>query len=237
MILPAKLVNERLMFVIDYGDKLPWGSVITLAKITVDVSSGTDPSPQRVFSQTWDIDGTKVTYQVRQGLPGVIYNLNTAVHVAGEWLHMTMKLAVMPDSGDVGALYPLTRIFTSLPYYQYIQDGLDFDVAFVDAFTQGIFVAYTVPAESLDIDLAFVSGETRPIYWTYALDDGVDLGLAFESALTSTIFRTYTPLPEGVDLDFALAAASTARVLLTQTQEAESIDIDLAFVSALTEVA
>lgn len=123
MILPAKLVNERLMFVIDYGDKLPWGSVITLAKITVDVSSGTDPNPQRVFSQTWDIDGTKVTYQVQQGLPGVIYNLNTAVHVAGEWLSVTMKLAVMPDQGSVGALYPLTRVFTSHPYPQIFYDN------------------------------------------------------------------------------------------------------------------
>lgn len=120
MILPAKLVNERLMFLIDYGDKLPWGSVITRAKITVTVSSGEDTTPQKVFSQVWDIDGTIVTYQVRNGLPGVVYDLNTAVQVSGEWLYMTVKLAVLPDSGDVGALYPLTRVFTSLPYVQLI---------------------------------------------------------------------------------------------------------------------
>ena len=89
MILPAKLVNERLMFLIDYGDELPWGSIITRAKITVTVSSGEDPTPQKVFSQVWDIDGTIVTYQVRNGLPGVVYDLNTAVQVSGEWLHIS----------------------------------------------------------------------------------------------------------------------------------------------------
>lgn len=124
MILPAKLVNERLMFLIDYGDKLPWGSVVTGAKIEVTVSSGEDTTPQKVFSQVWGIDGTIVTYQVRNGLPGVVYDLNTAVQVSGEWLYMTVKLAVLPDSGDVGALYPLTRVFTSLPYVQLMTDEI-----------------------------------------------------------------------------------------------------------------
>lgn len=106
------------MFVIDYGDKLPRGTIVTFAKITVEVSSGVDELPQRVFSQVWDIDGTKVTFQVRQGLPGVIYTLKTAVAFADTWLYRDMKLAVLPDFGDVGALYPLTRVFTSQPYPQ-----------------------------------------------------------------------------------------------------------------------
>lgn len=120
MILPTKFENERIMFTIDYGDMLPWGSVVELAKITVEVSSGNDPYPQRVFSQTWDIEGTIVTYQVRRGIPGVIYRLLTAVLVAGDWVYREVKLAIVPDHGDVGSLYPLTRIFTSLLYVQLI---------------------------------------------------------------------------------------------------------------------
>lgn len=130
MILPTKFENERIMFTIDYGDMLPWGSVVELAKITVEVSSGNDPYPQRVFSQIWDIEGTIVTYQVRRGVPGVIYRLLTAVLVAGNWIYKEVRLAIAPDHGDVGSLYPLTRILTTHPYIQYYDTPL---VSFLSA--------------------------------------------------------------------------------------------------------
>ena len=237
MILPAKFEHERIMFVIDYGDIIPWGSVIDRAKITVEVSSGDDPHPQRVFSQVWSVDGSIVTYQVRNGVVGVIYNLMTGVQIDGEWIYKQIKLAIVPDQVDVGSLYPLTRFFTSLPYYQYTDDSLEIGLTFDDAFTRGIFQSYTVPPESIDLALEFVEAATRPVYWTYNLDDRMDLGLAFVSGETRSIYITYTCPPEGVDLSFAFASASTASILITQTQVPESIDFGLAFVSASTEVA
>lgn len=122
MILPSKFVSERIMFTVDFGDRLPWGSVVTLAKIIVEVFSGVDTVPQRVFSQVYSIDGTKVTFQVKAGLAGVIYNLITAVQVATKWYYFEMKLAVLPDSANLAPLYPLTRVFTSLPYVQFTKD-------------------------------------------------------------------------------------------------------------------
>ncbi len=157
--LPIKLVNERLMFTIDYGDKLPWGSVITLAAITVEVFSGEDAHPQRVFSQVWEINGTAVTFQVRQGLPGVIYSLQTKVKFNDDWLYRDLKLAVMPDHGDVGALYPLTRIFTSLPYVQLVQDSVESVVSPVNGFLVRLLYDATTQPDNVDIGMLPVDGD------------------------------------------------------------------------------
>lgn len=161
MILPTKFENERIMFTIDYGDMLPWGSVVELAKITVEVSSGDDPVPQRVFSQTWDIDGTIVTYQVRRGVPGVIYRLLTAVMVAGDWVYKEVKLAVIPDHGDVGSLYPLTRVFTSLPYVQQLVDSVEHSINPIQGYiVQLLFESNSQPS-NVDQLLEVIGGDLK----------------------------------------------------------------------------
>ena len=63
------------------------GSVIDAATILVEVSSGADSNPYNVFSQILDVDETKVTFQVRAGLPGVIYKLICGVRVSGDWTY------------------------------------------------------------------------------------------------------------------------------------------------------
>lgn len=193
MILPAKLVNERLMFLIDYGDKLPWGSVVTGAKIEVTVSSGEDTTPQKVFSQVWDIDGTIVTYQVRNGLPGVVYDLNTAVQVSGEWLYMTVKLAVLPDSGDVGALYPLTRVFTSLPYVQLMTDEISQSLEPTSGVLVQVLYESDLQPDNVDISMTPNGGELIPPATGKFLDE-VTL-----SAATPTDGDLFTPPPAIAD--------------------------------------
>jgi hypothetical protein len=115
-VLPSKTVTERRMFSVDFGDILPWAPTITFARMRVTALSGEDDTPQQVFWKVVSITGTVVTFQVRLGLPGVIYQLKCEVEVGGEWYDRDIKLAILPDFADVSGLYPITATFVSMPY-------------------------------------------------------------------------------------------------------------------------
>lgn len=176
MILPSKLVNERIMFTIDYGDRLAWGSVITQARIIVEVFSGVDTSPQQVFAQVYAIEGTNVTYQVQLGLPGVIYTLIIAVEVLSTWTYYEVKLAVLPDLSDAeatrvtDALYPLTRVLTSLPYVQFVKEETNLSVVPTGGLMLVLLYLHTVQPDKVDIQIVPTGGDLFVKPLPYVID-------------------------------------------------------------------
>lgn len=117
-VLPSKTVSERRAFSINFGDELPWGSVITGARLDVRVFSGVDPSPRRIFARFISITGPEVVFQVKQGLPGVTYALTLRVAVGAVWYERECLLSVLSDFADTGPLFPVALSVTSMPYAQ-----------------------------------------------------------------------------------------------------------------------
>lgn len=159
--LPSKLASERIQFTIDYSDMLPWGAVISSARLIVTVSSGVDALPQQVFWKIVSIIGNKVTYRVRLGTPGVIYLLTFGAYAGAVWYEKARKLAILLDYANIAALYPFTRIFTSLPYGAEIV-GINYSeaVAFLGGELKSIGLGY-LPNDSDTEITALVGGLLR----------------------------------------------------------------------------
>lgn len=117
-LLPTKSVTERLTIVANFADEIPWESTISEVSAEVKVASGIDPTPQKVFWRYSTITGPEVTFQVRAGLPGVIYVVKIGAKVGTSWYFREAKLAVIKDFADGPALFTPTTIVTSHPYPQ-----------------------------------------------------------------------------------------------------------------------
>ncbi len=123
-ILPSKTVSERRTFTANFGDELPWDPVITFVKIDVRVFSGVDPKPRDIFARIVTITGPEVVYQVKKGLPGVIYCITVSVTVGGVVYSKDYNLAVLTDQADTGGLFPVQQSVTSEPYPQIYKDAV-----------------------------------------------------------------------------------------------------------------
>lgn len=122
--IPSKCVGERISFRVPFGDEIPFGLSISKVDVIVSVASGIDDFPQRVFWRAVNVDNRVVTLQFRKGLPGVIYNVLVEATTDGVLYSKKFYLAITPDSGNLPGLFPLTRIFTSHPYPQFVFDSV-----------------------------------------------------------------------------------------------------------------
>lgn len=100
LITPSKLVGETFTLTFSFLDRLEWGEELSSAACTVEVVSGIDSDPEEVLLSTSTVssDGTYVTQQVYQGLPGVIYKIVCgALSDASHTYIKISYLAVLPD--------------------------------------------------------------------------------------------------------------------------------------------
>lgn len=99
IILPSKLVGERITVRFDFNDVLDWGETITAQSVGVSVISGTDSLPSLLLYKTATAVQTVVSQQIHAGLPGVLYKLTCQVTGStGQIYCKESNLAVLPSN-------------------------------------------------------------------------------------------------------------------------------------------
>lgn len=125
IILPAKRKQDKQRYGFDFGNLLYPGDSITVATVTVRVFSGVDPSPALLLDGAHQLVGATVFQTIKDGIPGVIYELDVTVNTTQGFTHVIeARLAIPPE--DPGADENFVPFFlSSKPYPEYFFDQLN----------------------------------------------------------------------------------------------------------------
>lgn len=177
IILPSKLVTERITATFDFSDELAWAEVIVSATTTIVAVSGVDASADVMRYRAPAISNSIVTQQVYKGLPGVIYKITCTIEGGtGATYAKSANLAVLPDNARTP--FMIGVLFTSRPYPIEAIDSYDAalttirarltGIAQQDSFRSGLTlvsgkitggaVFYTQPPEAIISSLDIISG-------------------------------------------------------------------------------
>jgi hypothetical protein len=100
LVLPSKLVSEKIEVTFEFCDELEWGETILNWEAEVFVYTGDDPTPELVVFGKGElaVTETAVQHKFYRGLPGCIYTLicNVTGSEGGRY-KKTCRLAVLPD--------------------------------------------------------------------------------------------------------------------------------------------
>lgn len=193
LILPSKLVPERIEVVFDFKDVLEWQETIAETLVTVTVHSGLDNSPQLVLYKQAIPLVTEVKQQLQEGLPGVIYKIEcAATGTTGQIYVKYAYLAVLPN---VSQRPPIIATFLTSQIYP-IQDIESLGSA--GAILSGTL--WTRPVDGIESVGAIVTGTLEQILLTYSgPPEGINsVGGVVAGDLFSQL-KSYTIRPEGID--------------------------------------
>lgn len=91
-----KVTTENEQFTFDFSPAMGTGETITSATSTVEVVSGTDPSPTSILLGGPVVSGQQVGQRIYGGLDGVIYRIEvTALTSAANTLVLLADLQVL----------------------------------------------------------------------------------------------------------------------------------------------
>lgn len=221
LILPSKLIQERIEVVFDFKDVLEWQETIVGAQTTVTVSSGLDNSPQLLLYKSAVPLVTAAVQQFHEGVPGVIYKVECTVEGStGQFYTKAGMLAVLPSQGIRPPI--IASFLTSRPYpvdviegieaaalpifgqiYERTLESIDAHAEILGGTLVRILVIYEDwPPEGIDAAAVIVSGDLYANLVIY--DDWPPEGIdAAALIITGDLFDgliTYTTgLPEGID--------------------------------------
>lgn len=225
IILPSKLVSERVTVTFDFQDELAWGETIVGQGVVVTTVSGVDTAPDLLYKVAVNV-GTLVTQQLHQGLPGVIYKVEcTVVGSSGKQYTKWAHLAILPDHARIP---PITATwFTSKIYPLEVIESIGDSGSFEGT----LFL--TISIDSFEDAGAILAGEMFEILQTYSIpvesvsDSGaLLLGDMYEG------LQTYTVPPESISDAGVLVQGSLETILITYSNYApESISDTGALIS------
>jgi hypothetical protein len=163
MILPSKLVSERITVTFWMADEMEPLETIASHEVIINVFSGEDPHPEEMLWQNGEHeDGQFVTQQIQAGLPGVIYTLEcSAVTDTGKTIQKQCRLAILPDSGLIPALFG--DYFTTHIYP--IEAGEVYQNALADI--SGIIREMPFPLDKYQNALVSIEGTIRALLISY----------------------------------------------------------------------
>lgn len=218
IILPSKLVSERITVSFDFRDELGWGETITGHNFSVEVVSGIDTTPQELLYKTSVAVNTVVSQQIYQGLPGVLYRIAcTVAGSSGKFYIKTTQLAILPD---IARIPPIdARWFTSRVYPIESIDSIGDSGSLQDS----LFL--TISIDSFHDVGEILAGEMFEILETYTIPPEYisDAGAIILADLYEGLV-TYTIPPESLSDAGLLVSATLETVLITYSNYApESI--------------
>lgn len=217
IILPSKLVSERITVSFDFRDELEWGETIVSANCTVSVLTGTDGSPQDLLYLPVVISTSGVSQQVWMGLPGVIYTISMAVTGStGQVYEKFARLAILPSSAKPPPYS--SNLLTSTPYPVESIDA----VGSTSDYIRSQFYKTTIEGVTSASDI--VSGWIRQILIQYEYDpEGVDSTSTIVGGDLYAVLKTYEIPPEGVNSTSIIVSGLLDMILITYTHPAEGV--------------
>jgi hypothetical protein len=230
LILPSKLIQERIEVIFDFADVLEWQETISDAVTSVTVSSGEDNSPQLILYKTTVPLVTTAVQQFQEGVPGVIYKVQCTVRGStGEIYTKTAVLAILPSEGIRPPI--IATFLTSRPYpvdviesfdtaaipifgqiYQRTLEGIDASAVIVSGELVRVLVQYTDwPFEGIDAAAVIISGDlySNLVVYNKGLPEGIDCAALIATGDLFNSLITYTTgLPEGIDTSAEIVSGS-----------------------------
>lgn len=191
-VLPSKLVGERITVRFEFMDELEWGESIESATFRVKVVSGLDPRPQDMLFGGASIDGSFISQQIYEGVPGVIYSLTgRVIGSSGQVYEKYARLAVLPSSAKKPPF--IATYYTTPPYpiiviesltsggdmlegkmIRNVLDSVMLDASILRGTLRALKQDYGYN-DSLSVDGNIISGTLRNLKITYEYEDFITL--------------------------------------------------------------
>jgi len=219
LILPSKLIPERIIATWEFMDELDWGETIIGQQVVVEVAAGIDPNPEDILWLVASVIGSKVSQGFQLGLPGVIYRVTcTAESSAGKLYQKTSLLAVLPSAAIGPPLYGIP--FTSRPYPIQDIEGIASSSLILEGDSLQLII------EGVNSSGFILAGELRDQLQSYSmLPEGIDSTGSILAGELRTILISYTGLPEGINSIGTIMAGELKTILITYTNgKPEGID-------------
>ena len=115
------------------------------------------------------------------------------VRVSGDWTYFDLKLAISPDQGDVGAVYPMTRIFTSALYPIYTEEFVSYNPELIGGELRGILVIAECQESFSSYEPALVGGYLGSKIISFFTNEYVHYNPSLESGVLKSPLVTIGP--------------------------------------------
>ena len=178
---------------VDFSGQVLPGETIIDGEVFISVFSGEDPTPEDMLEGTLTISGTKLSHLIKQGIPGVVYQLVfRAITSGGDTLEIEGRQAVLEDAMPSGPIYQ-QYYFTTPPYPIDVVESLtsSFEVE------RGTFMGMGI--EGTLSSFAPQSGTLRDILRSYqGKPEGILSAFEPQSGTLRDILISYQGKPEGI---------------------------------------
>lgn len=211
IILPSKLVPERITVRFNFLDELLWAETIASASTVIKVVSGIDQSPSDMLIGPPAIVGTFIHQKVQYGVPGVIYNIiATAVGSTGKIYNRVAYLAILP----VHAVTPplIAEFFTSHPYPVEVIEGVRSGGNLLSGREYKEFVDNIRSTSTLmgaELLVILVDADIAP--------EGINSTSVIVSADLFSAIKFISIKPEGINSTSIIVSAALDRILIEYT--------------------
>lgn len=227
IILPSKLVGERITVRFDFNDVLDWGETITSQVVQVSVVSGTDGAPSALLYRAASSTNNVVSQQIQLGVPGVIYKLTCrAVGSTSQLYAKETNLAILPD----GSLNPpiIGTYFTSRPYPVEMTDFMHSEITFVSGRVQ----PQPFPTDYIQSDIELMSVSLFGSAEAYSfIAEGIQSTIEFQEGSVYGTAEAYSMLPEGISVDVIVMAANLYGAGVAHSILPEGVQTTISFIS------
>lgn len=219
IILPSKLIPEKITLTIDFQDEMLWGETISTTVFDVRVFSGVDANPNDILFGLSIVTGTVVQQRIIAGLPGVIYLVScTVVGSSGNDYKKQAKLAILPSKARTPLF--IADYVTSRPYPVELIESISVEGFLRDS------EFLTVPVDGFDVVASLQFGDLRSVFVEYSMSpEAIQVVPLLLSGELKVPLVTYTGAAEAIDVVPLLTAGSLKQVLITNTMAPEAIDV------------
>lgn len=200
----SKRQIENISYFGDFRSVLSVGETIATSTVTIIVHTGTDPNPLAMLAGGITVhNGTVIEQHVRQGIPGVIYDiLFDVVSTLGLSYSLTTRLAILPNANganpvfnvqyETSTLYPYILSDSFIAYAPTIGTGKLFGVVQVE---DGILASINVSTGVLTY---------QQYYYVYPLDGIISSISIGNGILTYQNYISYSDGPESIKAGIAI---------------------------------
>lgn len=227
----AKYLAETITLSADFTKILPPGITISgLPTVSVSVETGTDSNPGNLLSGLATVSsGTVAQQKVRQGLPGVVYDLVFSVTgTDGNSYELQTLLAIFPNEGNAVPTWLPILESTQLYPAQLSDSYTTSQISLTSGDLHEILITYSFEDDYRSL-LSFLSGDLHETVITYSFEDDYKSSISITAGALTVVLITYT-YEEDYKTGFTIISGSLQVVVISYSYE-EDYKASLGFVS------
>lgn len=220
----SKRQVENISYFGDFRSNLVSGDTIASANVTVTVLSGTDPSPGNMLAGGYSLhNGSIVEQHIRQGVPGVIYNITfSVISVQGKDYTTVTRLAVLPTEGNAIPIF--TPLYETSTLYPYILS--EAFTAYAPTIATGKLFGVVQAEDGITTNISINTSVLtyQQYYYVYPLD-AITASIHIDNGvLTYQTYISYNDGPESIKTNISMLTSTlTAATIISYSIPSDNI--------------